>query len=179
MGRPGAGSGAGMAATRGRQSGPSWLTAGLLGAMLLAAGASATWLAMRPTPSPPAPLMRFKVDTGMLFDATYNRVIGVAPDGRHIAVTADTQLWLRSADGDIIPLRGTEGARAPAFSPDSSQVGFWVDDQIKRMSVGGGTPVVVGPSPGRPFGLTWAADGFLYVGDDLGRAHTPAAQVDD
>ncbi len=39
------------------------------------------------------------------------------------------------------------------------------DEQVKRVALAGGTPVVVGGSvPTRPYGVSWGHDGFIYVG---------------
>ncbi|HUF46633.1 MAG TPA: protein kinase [Vicinamibacterales bacterium] len=112
------------------------------------------------------PVMRFEVPvepTGI-----FNRVIAVSPDGRFIVGTTSRGtggLAVRALD-DLEPraLPGTEGARDPAISPDSRQAAFWAADQIKRAPLDGGAVVSVGPAPGRPLGISWATDGFIYYG---------------
>jgi serine/threonine-protein kinase len=60
------------------------------------------------------------------------------------------------------PIAGTDGALAPFFSPDGRSVGFWADDALKRIPVGGGTPVTLCNAPSYFFGAAWAPDGHVY-----------------
>jgi hypothetical protein len=119
-------------------------------------------LFQRPASSTP-PIVRFEVPAEVT--GIFNRVIAVSSDGRSIVHTAPTGLTVRSLDA-LEPrlLPGTEGARDPAVSPDGRGVAFWSSDQIKRVPLDGGAVVSVGPAPGRPLGISWAADGFIYYG---------------
>jgi hypothetical protein len=110
-----------------------------------------------------AAVARFAVPVST--SGTFNRLIAVSPDGRFIAVASTGGLAVRALD-DLEPrdLPGTGGARDPAVSPDSRQVAFWASDQIKRAPLDGGAAVSLGPSPGRPLGISWAPDGFIYFG---------------
>jgi hypothetical protein len=113
----------------------------------------------------PAAVVRFDVPVSPT--GIFNRVIAVSPDSRFIVSTtgATGGLAVRALD-DLEPrnLAGTEGARDPAVSPDNRQVAFWAADQIKRAPLDGGAAVSVGPAPGRPLGISWASDGFIYYG---------------
>ena len=54
------------------------------------------------------------------------------------------QLHLRSLDSlESTVLVGTEGARAPFFSPDSQWVGFFADGKLKKIPVTGGAAQIV------------------------------------
>ena len=84
----------------------------------------------------------------------------VSPDGRWIAFVAgvaggEQELFLRQI-GDPEPKRieGSVGARWPFWSPDSQNVGFGTDDEIKTVGVGGGPVVVVGEAT-QYFGGAW------------------------
>jgi hypothetical protein len=103
----------------------------------------------------------------------FNRVLAVPPDGRFVAMTAAppdqrsaTSLvkvrWIDTVQEHWID--GTTGARDPAVSPDSQHVSYWADDQIRRVPARGGPVLAVGAAPGRPLGLSWADDGFIYFG---------------
>src|SRR5262249_42425021 len=66
----------------------------------------------------------------------------VSPDGRHLAFTAATggkvQLWVHAFDSNKTrALDGTQGATLPFWSPDSRFIGFFVDDQLKKIEVTG------------------------------------------
>ena len=124
-------------------------------------------------PSPPEPVIsHFDIDysTGTSFDDTATLGVAISPDGKWVVFAADRQLWLRAID-DLVatPIRGTEDARVPFFSPDGQQLGFWGGDgQLKKVSITGGAPVPLGPAPQRAYGASWADDGYVYYGQGYG-----------
>ncbi len=138
-------------------------------------GALGVWIT---TPSPPEPLItRFDIDypPETTFDAASTLGVAISPDGSSVVFNANRQLWLRAIDDLVATLiRGTEDARVPFFSPDGQQLGFWsgslsdADGQMKRVSITGGAPVLLGPAPGRPYGASWAEDGYIYFGQGAG-----------
>jgi hypothetical protein len=74
----------------------------------------------------------------------------MSPDGRRLVIVAaegsggPRRLWMRSlASQEFQPLPETQNASYPFWSADSESVGFIAGDQIKKISVGGGTPVTV------------------------------------
>jgi Tol biopolymer transport system component len=94
----------------------------------------------------------------------------ISPDGRTIALIladADGQrhLWIRSLDSLAARmLRGTEGAIAPFWRPDSRWIGFATDGKLQRVEVGGGLPVTICNIRGNALGFsagTWARDGTV------------------
>jgi len=94
----------------------------------------------------------------------------ISPDGHVIALIvedADGQrhLWARSLDTLAARmLRGTEGAIAPFWSPDSRWIGFAIDGKLQRVEVGGGLPVTICNFRGGASGFsaaTWAPDGTV------------------
>jgi len=121
----------------------------------------------RPKPNP-VPATDVQFDVMLLqnrgFSSNYNRVVTISPDGRTIAYTSEA-LWFRAlneARPRAVP--GTENARSIAFSDDSRQIAFWDGGYVKRVEIDGGVPIVVAELHERPFGMHWAADGFIYVG---------------
>jgi eukaryotic-like serine/threonine-protein kinase len=94
--------------------------------------------------------------------------IALSPDGRLAAFSAlragVTQLYLRRFDGaEAIAVRGTEGAIAPFFSPNGSWIGFWADNKIKKVAIGGGAVAAICDVPaGGVSGATWAPDGTIF-----------------
>jgi serine/threonine-protein kinase len=138
-----------------------WLAAVAAGALI---GAVVTWQ-LRPVDRDPSSSVRFSVQTDL--NGILNRVIAVSPDGQRIVYTnqGEPGLLVRVLD-QVEPrgLPGTAGARDIAVSSDSQHMVFWVSDQIKRVPIDGGPVVTVGPAPGRPLGISWAPDGFIYYG---------------
>ena len=58
---------------------------------------------------------------------------------------------------------GTEGARAPFFSPDGQWVGFFAEGKLKKISVTGGASQIVCDAPGgRALGGSWAPNNVIY-----------------
>ncbi|MEE9251622.1 MAG: hypothetical protein V3U93_10965, partial [Alphaproteobacteria bacterium] len=94
-------------------------------------------------------------------------------DGRHIVYVAggeQTKLWLRDLDSEEPrPLDGTEGARAPFWSPDSQFIGFGTGDlsvgggELKKVSVRGGSASTVCQLMGNYAGGAWSPDGESIV----------------
>jgi Tol biopolymer transport system component/predicted Ser/Thr protein kinase len=90
----------------------------------------------------PAPETRVDIVT----PATNNPAsFALSPDGRKIAYVATgdgaSRLWVRPLDSTSAqPLPGTEGAVSPFWSPDSRSLGFFADQKLKRIDLGGGQP---------------------------------------
>jgi class 3 adenylate cyclase/Tol biopolymer transport system component len=75
-----------------------------------------------------------------------------------------TQLYLRSLNGfEVQPLPGTDDAYAPFFSPDSRWVGFFAEDQLKKVSVRGGKPVAMAGAANPTGGTWWGHDRILFA----------------
>jgi serine/threonine-protein kinase len=117
-------------------------------AIALAAG---VWIRGRPRTATPAPLVQFEVELksdGVLASDVGTAVV-VSPDGTRVVFvsrTADgrTHLSTRRLDQPrAIPIPGTDGARGPFVSPDGRWVGFWADGKLKKVSVDGGSPVIL------------------------------------
>ena len=136
--------------------------AALAGAVL---AASIVW-GWRPAPDA-APTQRLTVilPEGDQFSATGRTFVAIAPDASRLAYIANQQLYVRPLN-QLTPslVAGSSGATSPFFSPDSQQIGFWQGGELKKVSVAGGAPQVIGPA-GNPFGVSWAADGTILFSD--------------
>ncbi|HET7379090.1 MAG TPA: protein kinase, partial [Gaiellales bacterium] len=99
--------------------------------------------------------------------------LALSPDGSLFVFKEDRQngrLWLKHrGDLTLTPLTGTERAQYPFFSPDGQWIGFTADSRLKKVPVGGGTPVTVADSAAAGFGgATWLDDGsIVYVPTNL------------
>jgi Tol biopolymer transport system component/tRNA A-37 threonylcarbamoyl transferase component Bud32 len=98
-----------------------------------------------------------------------------SPSGTQMAFTTDrlgsTEIWLRNRDGDeraLVTASTFGSARtyllsAPAFSPDGQRLAFNRASregmQIWVTPIGGGTPILLAPSPGAQDWPSWSADG--------------------
>jgi eukaryotic-like serine/threonine-protein kinase len=93
--------------------------------------------------------------------------IAVSPDGRAVAYVAwdaghsRRRLWLRRLDGVAAPLEGTEGAASPFWSPDSSSIGFRLDNKLKIATFDPPGVQNVCDITSGGVSATWMADGTI------------------
>ncbi|MFO7638121.1 MAG: protein kinase, partial [bacterium] len=73
----------------------------------------------------------------------------ISPDGRKLAYANSSGLWVHSLDRITPPalLAATTNASNPFWSPDSTDIGYWEGRKVQRVSVQGGTSVLVGTAP--------------------------------
>ena len=135
----------------------------------LAVGGVAVWSLTRPAP-PRVARFPIPLASDQAFSFTGRPLVAISPDGSHIVYSANGNLWLRPVDElEAIQLPGIEeGARGAFFSPDGLSIGFWADDQLKRVSVSGGAPVTVAQVPDRARGPSWGADDMILYGQPEG-----------
>jgi hypothetical protein len=90
--------------------------------------------------------------------------MALSADGKTLVYTGDGPggdivLYIRKLDGfESHPIPGTEGGVGPFFSPDEQQIGFFSVGRLKRVSLLGGLPVVLGSTSGGVTGAVWTAD---------------------
>jgi serine/threonine-protein kinase len=140
---------------RARVAVPALVLAGLLA--IAAAGLAIT----RP---PAVRVSRYEIAWPAV-DRGTNASIDVSPDGSMFALaTGSGDLVIRRRDQlEATPLRDTEGAFNPSFSPDGREIAFQVGSALRVMSVDGEAPprTVADSMVGVP-GLDWGPDGYLY-----------------
>ena len=131
----------------------------------------AVWNLM-PQPDPPTDILRFAMAGPELVDGS-GVELAISPDGGRIvyqgpqADGGEGQLYLRSFDQlDGAPLRGTEEARTPFFSPDGEWVGFAseVGGHLQRVSIYGGQPETITRLPLTFAGASWSIDDQIVLG---------------
>ena len=90
----------------------------------------------------------------------------VSPDGQRVAFIATDRvgrsgLYIRTRDSLVArPLTDTDGASMPFWAPDSRQLGFFAQGQLKTIAVGGGSAHVIAAAP-VPRGGTWNRDNVI------------------
>src|SRR3990172_4999485 len=72
-------------------------------------------------------------------------VFALSPDGDTLVYVSSrggaSQLFLHHmGESKSTPLRGTEAARHPFFSPDGQWIAFFAGNKLKKISVNGGPP---------------------------------------
>ena len=92
--------------------------------------------------------------------------VAMSRDGTRLAYVAagdeGRQLYIRALAADEARLvsGSTINASTPFFSPDGEWVGFFDDELLKKVSVGGGTPMTLAEAPANRGG-TWNEDGVI------------------
>ena len=113
-----------------------------------------------------------------------NDRLGVAQNGRHVAISPDGRRVAYVATNSASPPRivvralneamghelpGTDGATELIFSPDGRWIAFMAQEQLKKIPADGGTVVSIGSTGGVLNGATWARGDrvVLSMGDHL------------
>lgn len=88
--------------------------------------------------------------------------LAVSPDGSCVVYRANGKLYQRRLDSfkaEEIP--GTEDGSSPFFSPDGRSIGFFADGRLKKISLGGGVPVILADEARENRGGTWLQNGAI------------------
>jgi serine/threonine-protein kinase len=136
------------------------------------------WGWLRPTPKTVLRLGIAFPEEEMIQRARTKR-FAISPDGSRIVYvgpaaqgTGAPQLWVRRFDElNARPLSGTEGVRAPVFSPDGQNIAFITGEpgDLKIMPADGGPSQTVASDSVNPWGVDWGTDGMLYFSIANGR----------
>jgi hypothetical protein len=119
--------------------------------------------------------------------------MSVSPDGRMVAFTAQgpdgIQLYVRAFESltpQVLP--GTTGGAMPFWSPDSRNIGFYADGQLKRIAAVGGPAQTICDVGVVGRGGSWSRDGVIVFAPspsgplhqvrDSGGQSTPVTQLD-
>ena len=133
----------------------------------------------------PASLTRFTISLppGRRFVGA--NAVAISPDGQRLAYSAAAgkeppRLYFRElSEFTAHPIPGTEGGDSPFFSPDGQWVGFFVENQIRKVATAEGAPVTICevPTLSNAFrAASWGADGHIFfpVGVAVGLARVDA-----
>ena len=61
------------------------------------------------------------------------------------------------------------------FSADGQSIGFWADEQLKKVAVSGGAPVILADVPLPASGASWGGDDMIVYGQPEGILQVPGA----
>jgi serine/threonine-protein kinase len=130
-----------------------------------------TWAATRPagTPAPPVQRLTIAIPTGAPYPGGE---LVVSPDGKRVVYAAtvgnQTMLYSRELDRlDAQPIKGTEGALYPFFSPSGELLGFSARGKLQKVSVRGGPPVTICDVQSRGVSAAWGPDDTIVFSDVL------------
>ena len=166
---PAAGSSARHAGAR-ASAGRRWLPWTIAGVATALAGALGALLVLRGEP-PPARMTVTSIEPPPGARFVLGGSFALSPDGSRLAFVAQADgprpmLWLRSLDSlDAVPIRGTDGAQMPFWSPDGTALGFFADGQLKTIEAsGGGARTLCAASLTE--GGSWGGSGVILFAPD-------------
>lgn len=145
-----------------------WILAGIF--VTLCVAAIATWIWKPWSNHPRQSFIQFDVELkslGVLGSEVGTDVV-LSPDAKRLVfVSRDAQglahLNTRRLDqSQITELPGTQGARAPFFSPEGEWIAFWAEGKLMKTPVQGGSPVVLCEAADQ-LGGAWGEDGNIIV----------------
>ena len=130
----------------------------------------AVWI-LKPAPqAEPRSITRFEIELpeGQQFtDLELRPNLAISPDGKRLVYATPQGLYLRYLDQLTANLiTGTEGpAEQPFFSPDGKWIGYYADQRLKKIAIGGGAPETICPVT-KPYmiGASWNADNTIIYG---------------
>ena len=137
-----------------------WIFAGIVAAGGLVV---ALW-GLRPPPPPVGLAARFTVSLAPAERLGASEV-AVSRDGAQLAYIGvrddERQLFIRDFTvAEARPVRDSIDAVYPFFSPDGEWIGFFAAGSLKKVSVGGGTPITLAEAPA-PRGGSWNEDDVI------------------
>ncbi|HXC33267.1 MAG TPA: protein kinase [Verrucomicrobiae bacterium] len=111
------------------------------------------WI-LKPAPAP-LPVTRFAIPLppGQISLSPDAPRLAISPDGQNLVFVANPKggserLYLRAMNRpEAAAIAGTEGAAAPFFSPDGQWIGFFADNKLKKVSISGGSPIILCDAP--------------------------------
>jgi Tol biopolymer transport system component/tRNA A-37 threonylcarbamoyl transferase component Bud32 len=144
----------------GRPAWRAWIPWAIAG---LAIATLAALIVFRAIATPaPAPVVKFQVAWPGKVGGTLPRFFEISPDGRYFAMASDGLLWVRGLDDlEATRLEHTEGATYPFWSPDSSFIGFFAGDKLKKVSRSGGPVQLICDVPVLGRGAAWSPNGTI------------------
>jgi eukaryotic-like serine/threonine-protein kinase len=150
-------------AVRPRSTGPSVrrsVVSSLPWAIAALGVAAAVWAGRPRAAAPPPPVLRYAIDLAdsLGYSDALGGGVAVANDGSLTAFESRSGVVLRRSDDlTVQPVPGGRGGTTPAFSPDGRWLMFRRGVALLKVSLAGGTPIVVCDScPG--YNYSWGAD---------------------
>ena len=129
--------------------------------------AAVSWIAYHATrPRELKPSVRLEVDLGhdIVLNAAGGSDVIISPDGTRIAYLSRGHLFTRKLDQpNATELTITQGATSPFFSLDGEWIGFIANQKLRKISVEGGSEIVLCDTGSSYTGADWGEDGNIIM----------------
>ena len=144
---------------------PSWIA---IAAAMMAVAALAAWAGATLTRTPSTGVSGVvALDVSMPGEVTG---VAITPSGDTLVLESD-RLYLRTlSDPTLRPIPGTEGGRNLAMSPDGKWVAFNAGNQLKKVALTGGDPLVLADVTDDSPGSGWGPDKTILFTPGWGTA---------
>jgi eukaryotic-like serine/threonine-protein kinase len=139
-----------------------WAPWGVTALFAIAAG-TAILATRNKTFAPGSDVVRVTMALPVPLDLGERSAVALSRDGRKLAFVGEesgkSRIFVQDLAGfDARPLPGTEGGNTPFFSPDGEWLGFFTSTQLKKISLRGGEPLTLCPTPPVTRGASWGDD---------------------
>jgi serine/threonine-protein kinase len=143
-----------------------------------------TWF-LKPGPPPPeanqANKIAISLPENVSFYFSNSNRMAISPDGTKMVFMTEADgsrpLFIKKPGNfEIEKLARTERARSPFFSPDGRWIGYFddrTDDEIYKISVDGGEPLMITKATQNLNGATWAPDNTIIFANVGGLKRVP------
>jgi Tol biopolymer transport system component/predicted Ser/Thr protein kinase len=151
-----------------------WIAAAGVAGAGIGGLATSAWIGRSSRRPAEAIKYRLAAPEGTWMQHVLNRQSGaVSPVGSSVAMVAigdrGPLVWVQGLDQRTArPLAGTDGATMVFWSHDGRFIGFWAGEKLRKIPVGGGTPVPICDLP-EPWSASWNKDGAIVAAGGLGR----------
>lgn len=144
----------------------------------LAIGGLGVWTLTRPE-LPHVARFPVPLATDQAFRFESHSLVAISPDGSQVVYEANGNLWLRPVDqlhaSQILGTERVGTARGPFFSADGQSIGFWIEGELRKVSVSGGAPVTLADVQTTGLGASWTTDAMILYGQADGIWQVPGA----
>jgi eukaryotic-like serine/threonine-protein kinase len=102
--------------------------------------------------------------------------MALSPDGSMLVYAGDKLVIRSMSELEGHPIPGTGNSSGPFFSPDGKWIGFIAFGKLKKVSVSGGSPIVLVDSLPNVTGAAWGVnDSILFTGAARGIVSVPSS----
>jgi len=130
--------------------------------ILLLAALIATWLVLnKPAREKIVTKFSLEIENDYMLDVSSYPALAISHDGKSLVYKANSKFYIRKMNStEPVLINGIENASSPFFSPDDDWLGFFANGKLEKISISGGTPVILADALDNRGG-TWNDNGSI------------------